>query len=250
MYRRALVRPPSASMGGCISDHPMREQFSLELARRQHAAYVEALREIGLDVVELTPEPTLPDSCFVEDTAVVHESRALICRPRPPSRRAEVDAVEEVLAEHLHIRRATPPATIEGGDVIHFTERLVCGVSSRTTLDGVRQMEEWLCVRVDTVRDPAMFHLKSDVTAVSDELVIGTRPRIDDAVFDGLEKIVVPPEEAYAANTLAINGRVLVASGHPVTAARLRDAGLDVIELDMSEFEKCSGALTCLSILF
>jgi len=237
-------------MSNCISDHPRRATFSLARARRQHEQYVNTLYGLGLEIIRLPPDPDHPDSCFVEDTAVIHNGRAIICRPEPIMRRGEVEAVEDILSQYMPVRRVDAPDTLEGGDVIHLSNRLIVGVSRRSTTGGVEQMRKWLRVPVDIIEDPEMFHLKSHVTAIDDSTIVGTRPKVDNEVFGDVVRIVVPEREAYAANTLTVNGVVLVSAGHDTTARLIREAGYDTIELEMYEFEKCQGALTCLSLLF
>jgi len=248
--KRALVRPPSAAFRRCMSTHPLRDTVNIELAREQHDRYVKTLCDLGVDVMKLEPDPTLPDACFVEDTAVVRGGRALLTRPRPVSRRAEVSEVGRALEEYLECKSAEPPATIEGGDVIHLSDRLIVGLSERTNIEGIRQLSEWLRVRVDIIVDPKMMHLKSHLTAIDDDLFVGTERFRNESAVRGSRYIVVPPEESYAANTLTINRTVILPTGHPDTLRMIRDWHLDVITIDMSEFQKCDGALTCLSILF
>ena len=156
----------------------------------------------------------------------------------------------EVLGEHLRLKRAVAPATVEGGDVVHFEDRLLSGVSQRTNLEGVRQMSEWLEVEVNTLEDPRMMHLKSHVTYLGSNIVIATEEYADHSSLKGREVIVVPRGEEYAADTLAIDDTVLMASGRPKSHDVVRQAGFKVLPLDVSEMEKCDGALTCLSLLF
>lgn len=247
--RRALVREPGNSYSRCISSHPLRHTIDVDLARAQHRAYVSALEAAGLEVVRLERDDAHADSCFVEDTAVVHGSKAFITRPAKESRRGEVDAVEQALSGHLQTRRASEPATIEGGDVLHLEDRLVSGVTDRTNEEGVAQMREWLDVRVDTVADPSIMHLKSYVSHIDKDRVILSRRYADHPALSGLDVLVVPDDEAYAANVLSVNGLVVMPSGFPKTKDMLERAGVEVIALDMSEFPKCEGAMTCLSIL-
>lgn len=249
-FRRALVREPGNSYGRCISSHPLRHMIDLKLAREQHRKYCRALSELGLEVIHLPRDDLLPDSCFVEDNAVIHGDRALICRMARESRRGEEEAVEEFLKGYLRVKRATPPATVEGGDVIHLEDRLISGVTERTNVEGVDQMREWLEVRVDTIIDPKIVHLKSYVTYLGEGMMIATRSYARHPVLEGLRVLTVPDEEAYAANTLTIGETVLMPDGYPKTHEIVREAGFEVIPLSMTEFEKCEGALTCLSLIF
>lgn len=248
--RRAVVREPGDRFSRCISTHPMKHTVDVVRAREQHAAYVETLEDLGLDVIRLCRDDEHADSCFVEDTAVVHGAKALACRPAEESRRGEVDTVETALSGHTRVRRAEEPATVEGGDVLHLGDRLVCGLTRRTNSEGARQLSDWLEIRVDTVSDPAIMHLKSHVSCVLDGTILVTKAFADKTAFDGEEKLIVPDGEEYAANALSVNGTMVMPAGFPKTKALLEGAGIDVIALEMTEFPKCDGAMTCLSILF
>ncbi len=244
------MRPPGKTYTRCITAHPLAKTISLELAQTQHQQYVKTLRELGLDVIELPPLDTHPDACFVEDTAVVRAGKAIIASLRPMSRRGEESSVEAILKDYLQCQHVTPPATLEGGDVIQLPERIISGISQRTSAEGVAQMSEWFGCPVDVVRDPDLIHLKSHVTYIDEDIAIGTRRYAGHPALRGLKMLLLPDNEAYAANTLTINGRVLMPAHRPRSAELVRTVGFEVIELDVSEFEKCEGALTCLSIIF
>ncbi len=248
--RRAIVREPGERFSRCISTHPMVHTVDVTRAREQHGFYVETLEDLGIDVIRLDRDDEHADSCFVEDTAVVHGGKALVCRPAEESRRGEVVSVEAALSGRLHVRRAVGPATVEGGDVLHLHDRLVSGLTKRTNEEGVRQLADWLEVRVDTVSDPAIMHLKSHVSHIRDGTVLVTKAFADKAPFEGLQKLIVPEGEEYAANVLSVNGTVVMPAGYPGTKTLLEGAGVDVVVLEMTEFPKCDGAMTCLSILF
>lgn len=228
----------------------MRHTVDVARAREQHDTYVETLEDLGLEIIRLDRDDRFPDSCFVEDTAVVHGERALICRPAEEGRRGEIEAVEAALSERVRARRAEAPATVEGGDVLHLGDRLVSGLTRRTNDEGARQLADWLGVRVDTISDPAIMHLKSHVSYIRGGTVLVTKAFADKPALDGQEKLVVPDGEEYAANVLSVNGTVLMPAGFPETKALLEEAGVDVVVLEMTEFPKCDGAMTCLSILF
>jgi len=247
--KRAITREPGAHYTKCISCHPQRDSLDLKKAREQHRKYREALAEVGLEVVLLERDDEHPDSCFVEDTAILHGKKALICRLTPESRRGEESRVEQVLSESLSVRRVQAPGTIEGGDVMHLPERLVSGLTQRTNDQGVKQAMDWLEVGIDTIRDPHIAHVKSYVTYLGRNTAICSRRFVSHPALKGLELLVIPDSEAYAANTLTIGGIVLMSSGRPQAHRMVREAGFDVLPLDTSEFEKCEGALTCLSII-
>lgn len=245
-----MVRKPGKTFTKCLSCHPLRHTVNLERASLQHSAYCEVLRDLGLDVVVLPEDDIHPDACFVEDNAVVHGGRALICRMGAESRRGEEDAVEKVLSGYVKVRRARSPATVEGGDVVHLPDRLISGLTQRTNSDGVRQLIDWLDVGVDTIADPSIMHLKSYLTCLGDGTMIASKRFAKHNLLRGFTVIVVPDEEAYAADTLALGDTVLMPARMPASAALVRAAGFDVISVEVSEFEKCDGAVTCLSIVF
>ncbi len=248
--KRALVREPGDGYPGCISSHPLHHTVDTARARAQHAKYCETLSELGLEVIYIPRDDDHPDSCFVEDNAVVHGSRALICRMARESRRGEQPSVEAVLRDYLSVRWATAPATVEGGDVVHLPDRLISGITQRTNMEGVAQMRDWLRVRLDTVTDLNIVHLKSYITSLGRGKVIVTREYADHPVLEGLETLIVPQGEEYAADTLTVGDTTLIPEGNPRTLNMLTEAGYEVIPMDVSEFEKCEGALTCLSIIF
>ena len=248
--RHALVREPGDRYPGCISSHPLHHTVDTAKARAQHAKYCETLTEVGLEVIHTPRDNVHPDSCFIEDNAVVHGGRALICRMAKESRRGEQPGVEAVLKEYMPVKWAKAPATIEGGDVVHLPDRLISGVTQRTNMEGVAQMRDWLRVKVDTIVDPSIVHLKSYLTSLGRGNVIVTMKYADHPTLKGLETLIVPKGEEYAADTLTVGDNVLIPKGSLRTHKMLREAGYDVIPMDVSEFEKCEGALTCLSILF
>ena len=248
--KHALVREPGRTFTNCLSCHPMRHTVNLVEAKKQHGNYRKILAELGLDVITVEPDDLHPDACFVEDNAVVHGKRALACRMGAESRREEVSSVEEILRGYLTLRRASEPATVEGGDVVHLQGRLISGLSQRTNTEGVRQLREWLEVRVDTIEDQNIMHLKSYVTCLDEDTVIASSRFSNHPALAGLTVIKVPDAESYAADTLTIGRTVLMPRGMQRSAALVRASGFDVIPVDVTEFEKCDGAVTCLSILF
>ncbi len=248
--KRALVREPGDSYPGCISSHPLRHTVDVSRARAQHTLYCEALSDLGLEVIHVPRDDLHPDSCFIEDNAVVHGGKALICRMARDSRRGEEEGVEGVLREYKSVKRAEVPATVEGGDVIHLPDHLISGVTQRTNLEGVIQMREWLGVPVDTIEDPNIVHIKSYVTYLGRGTMIATKKYVNHPALERFRVLLTPEREEYAADTLAVGDAVIMPAGLTRTHEMVREAGFNVIPLDVSEFEKCEGAVTCLSILF
>jgi dimethylargininase len=208
------------------------------------------LEQLGLEVIRLHRDDTHPDACFVEDTAVIHTGKALIARLAKKSRQGEEQAVVEVLQEYLPVNRIKAPGTLEGGDVIHVDNRLISGISQRTNRDGVDQMQAYFGVTIETIQNPNIIHLKSHVTYLSNNIMLATTPYASHPVLSHFDILRIPNQECYAANTLTIDDTVLMPSDYPETQQLIEEAGFDVIALNMSEFAKCEGALTCLSILF
>jgi dimethylargininase len=247
---KVLVREPGDAYTSCLSSHPQHHTVDLNKARAQHATYCDVLSDLGLEVIRVPRDDLHPDACFVEDNAVVFGDKALICRMAKESRRGEQPGVATVLEEYIEVKWAEAPATIEGGDVVHLGDLLICGVTERTNLEGISQLRDWLGIRVDTIDDPGIMHLKSYVTSLGGGRVVATRKYSTHPALKGLEVLVIPDGEEYAADTLTVGDTVLMPAGYPRSHDMVRAAGYEVILMDVGEIEKCDGALTCLSILF
>jgi dimethylargininase len=246
----AIVREPGDNYTRCISSHPQRHTIDIARARKQHAVYCETLSSLGLEIIKLPRDDAHPDSCFVEDNAVVFGKKALICRMAKESRRGEEADVEKILNQYLKTKRASAPATIEGGDVIHLEDGLISGITQRTNDDGAKQLKDWLGTNVDTIEDSTIVHLKSYVNYLGDGRVISTPRYARHPSLARFEVMVVEEKDWYSTNNVVIDKTVVMPRGFPRTEGILKDAGYSVTSLDMSEFPKCEGALTCLSILF
>jgi dimethylargininase len=239
-------------MAACELTHLVRAPIDMELAAAQHADYEEALDRLGFTVLQLEAQPELPDSVFVEDTAVVLNEVAIIMRPGAPSRRPETLTVAEALAPVRPLREIDAPGTLDGGDVLCLGNHLFVGRSSRTNEDGIRQLGtlvEPFGYTVSAVPVSGCLHLKSAVTQVGPGTLLINPQWVSPAAFAGCRLIEVDPREPLAANALAAGGSVLYADSSPGTAARLLASGLDVRLLAMSEIAKAEGAVTCCSLL-
>jgi dimethylargininase len=248
--KHAIVKPPPITFSKCISSHPQHSTMNLSLALQQHQKYCNTLAELGFDLIELPADEVHPDSCFVEDTAIIHGERAVIARMARESRRGEELSVQEILRDYKHLSRIQAPATIEGGDVIHLDSSLISGITERTNREGTVQASKWLGVEIDVIEDPSIIHLKSHVTALDNDTLVVTSRYAHHPLLQKYRRLVLPENEEYAANTLTIDNITLMSLAHPESARILQNAGFEVIKLDMTEFEKCEGAITCLSILF
>lgn len=244
--RIALVRVPADTLAEGISSTGA--TVDVDLANEQWDAYVSALLAHGWSTVEVEPAPTLADSVFVEDPAIVVGSRAIIALPGAASRVDEVDGVEAALVEQgLAVTRIIAPGTLEGGDVLQVGDILYVGRSARTNAEGIRQLREALAdtdVTVVTVPVLAGLHLKSAVTALPDGTVVGDASAVDASVFDRF--LALP--DAHAAVVQLAPDTVLMAASAPASRALVEDLGYRVVAVDISEFEKLDGCVTCLSI--
>ncbi|MGE5138099.1 MAG: dimethylarginine dimethylaminohydrolase family protein [Rudaea sp.] len=222
-------------------------------AQAQHAAYCQALCTAGLDVTVLPPDERYPDSCFVQDTALVIRGQVIVCRPGAPSRRGEEQATAAWLGENWPVKHIEPPGTLEGGDVMVLADRVLVGRSERTNAEGIEQLRaflEPLGLPVLSVTVGDGLHLLSDGTYLGRGIVLAAPSFKGLAEVAGLQILPVPPAEAYAANALALGDHVIVPAGFPQTAARLKAAGFNVLAVPLSEFEKVDGGATCLSIVW
>lgn len=250
MKIRAIVRPPGRNFKNCLSEHPLHHTVDLELALKQHETYCQALQTTGVNLIRLDPDHHQPDSCFVEDTVVIHENRAIIGRMAKESRCGESAGIEEVLSEYKQLNSVKTPGTLEGGDVIHLPDSLICGITKRTNHDGASQMEYWLQTAVHRIEDPTIMHIKSHVTYLNKNTVIVNPRYATHPILEPFSKILLPIEETHSANTLTIGNVVLMSKRQTKSSQLVKELGFEVVQLDMSEFEKCDGALTCLSVIF
>ncbi|MGW7480015.1 dimethylargininase [Nonomuraea muscovyensis] len=241
----ALVRKPGPRVADGLVTYLRRDPVDPGLALRQHDAYVAALDAAGWRPVYADPADDLPDAPFVEDAVVVCGRLAVLTRPGAPERRPEVDSVERAVRElGLTAVRIAAPGTLDGGDVLQTGPTVYVGRSSRTNDEGIAQLAALLPEReVVPVGLDGVLHLKSAVTALPDGTLIGDPSQVD------LPGLFAPAEEA-GAHVVPLGGnRVLMAASAPATAAMLRERGLDVTAVDISEFEKLEGCVTCLSVL-
>ncbi|MCP4572217.1 MAG: amidinotransferase [bacterium] len=250
MITHALCRRPGPDMAGGLTTAGLGLPDP-ELALHQHSAYVAALKALGLDVDVLPALAGHPDACFVEDTAVLVPDLAVVTRPGAPSRQGEQESVAQALAGP--VTRLTEPATLDGGDVLVAERTCWIGLSGRTNADGALQLAAALrplgydCI---TVEVGAGLHLKSGMNHLGGRRLLATPDLARNPAFTGWEVLVVPEDESYAANTLLVNGTLLTPAGFPCTRALIDTCGLPVRELELSEFEKVDGGLTCLSLRF
>lgn len=249
----AITRAVSPEINRCELSHIPRVPIDVPKAIEQHRQYEACLEDLGVKVISLPAEPSLPDCMFVEDPAVVVEEIAVMARMGAESRRREGERLSTVLARFRRLRWMREPATLEGGDVLSIGHTLYTGLSSRTNQAGIEQLAEAVEPAGYTVRPVAVrgcLHLKSACCALGERTLLINRDWVDPSAFEGLELIDVAPEEPAAANVLTIGDTALVPQTYPRTAAIVARLGWRVRRLDISELQKAEAGLTCSSIVF
>ena len=256
MFQRAIVRPPTDNFADGLTTVDLGIP-EFERALQEHARYCEALERCGLMVTRLSPDRRYPDATFVEDTAILTPRGAVLTRPGAPERTGEASAIEPALRCYFPaMPRIEAPGTVDGGDVCEAGTHFFIGVSRRTNEEGARQLARHLAAwgytssEVDVRDVPGILHLKSGIAAIDAKRLVLMEALAGHPAFRGSERIVVAPSETYAANCVRINDALLVAAGFPKFESDARRLGLEVIVLDMSEFQKMDGGLSCLSLRF
>jgi len=252
-FKNAIVRLPCPEMTAGLSSASLGSP-DYSLAMDQHAAYVEALRNCGLEVRILEADSRFPDSCFVEDVALCSPHGAILCNPGAPTRNGEKLAMEAVLLSiYKKLEYINFLGTLDAGDVMMVGTHFYIGVSERSNKEGADQLIAILTKNGLTgsmVSLSEMLHLKSGVSYLEKNRMLVTGEFVGHPAFAAFESLVVEPEESYAANSLWVNDTVLVPAGFPSTLDRIQEAGYQTRVLDMSEFQKLDGGLSCLSLRF
>lgn len=250
--RRALVRPPPDSYAQALTQDAEPRPVDAALARQQHAAYVAALRRLGMEVTELPADEAFPDGCFVQDPAFVVDGILVVARPGAPSRRHEGRSLVAALAPAgLAVYRVMRPATLEGGDVLVTEDALYLGLSRRTNQAALLQMELVFNRKVQPVPVPAgVLHLLTGCTYLGQGRLLATRAFAALTELAHFKALVVPDDEAPAANVLVLGQAALVPDGYPRTADLLARAGFTPCCVPIGEFEKRDGGVTCLSLVY
>ena len=250
MSATALIRRPSPRLNEGIVSHIEREPVDVARAVEQWEAYGEALRRSGWRTVEVAPADDCPDSVFVEDTMVVFGGTVVISRPGTPTRQPETTAAEESVSRFGYdVHRITAPGTLDGGDILKVGDIMYVARGGRTNGEGIRQLRAAfapLGVRVIAVPLTKVLHLKTAVTALPDGTIIGWRPALDDPGF--FPHFMPMPEESGSHVVLLGGDKVLMADNAPRSADLISDLGYTPVPVDISEFEKLEGCVTCLSV--
>jgi dimethylargininase len=251
--RIALTRQISSAIERCELTYVQRAPIDIGRARKQHQDYEQLLRRLGCQVETLPEEPELPDSVFVEDTAIVLEEAAVITRPGSPSRRPETPSIAGALARYRKLLRIEAPGTLDGGDVLRIGRTLYVGTSGRSNPEAIEQLTALLAPLGYLVRPVAVrgcLHLKTAVTQVAEGRLLINPNWVDRADFAGMRYVEVDGAEPFGANAVLIDDQVIYPASHPRTAERLQRLGIPVHIVDMSETEKAEGGVTCCSLLF
>ena len=250
----AIVQPPSDSFAAGLTTATLGAP-DLVLARAQHAQYCLALQQRGVTVLSLPDTSAYPDSTFVEDTAIVTRHGAIIARPGAPSRAGEVTAIRLVLErKYGSVAAIAAPGTLDGGDICQAGQHFLIGLSERTNDEGARQLIHYLgqwgyTASTISIRDNReLLHLKSGISWLGNNTLLVTAVLAGHPALGGYEQLITSAGESYAANCVRVNDAVLMAAGFPGIARRVAALGREVVTLDVSEFAKMDGGLSCLSI--
>ena len=245
-FSNVIVRRPSKSLVDGITSAPELGKPDYELALKQHDDYIAALKQCGVEVTVLPALEEYPDSCFVEDTAVITRCGAIIDNPGAGSRNGESKEMEPTIRQFFdddHIAYIKSPGTLEGGDVMMVGDHFYVGRSARTNEEGIRQFIEILEGWGLSGSEVPLNYLEDNNMLVSGEFI--TKPD-----FEKYNKVVIPEEEAYAANCIWVNGTVIVPEGYPTVLKAVQDLGYKTLVVDTSEYRKLDGGLSCLSLRF
>lgn len=256
MFKNVIVKRPCKAMVEGITSAPELGKPDYELALKQHQCYIEALEQCGVNVTILESDENYPDSCFVEDTAVITRKCAIISNPGASTRTGEsmlmVPTIKKFFSEDA-IEYIKAPGTLEGGDVMMVGDHFYVGRSARTNEEGIRQfisILERYGLSGSEVKLEHVLHLKTGVNYIENNNMLVSGEFIEKNDFKKYKHIIIPQEEAYAANCIWVNDKVIVPANYPAVEKAVRDAGYEVILVDTSEYRKLDGGLSCLSLRF
>ncbi len=256
MFKRAIVRAPSANFADGLTTVDLGRP-NYERALEQHEAYCAALEQRGLSLLRLDADERHPDATFVEDTAVLTKRCAVLTRPGAPSRAGEVASIRKALADfYTELHTLATPGTVDGGDVCEAGNHFFIGISARTNEAGAKQLArlfakfDYTSSLVDIRNVREILHLKSGLAYLGDGRLVIIEALRTRAEFQSFDLICAPVGEEYAANCLRVNDDVLIAAGHSKFQGVLEARSYQTIALEMSEFQKMDGGLSCLSLRF
>jgi len=253
MFTKAIVRVPSKSMVDGLTSADLGVP-DYELALSQHAAYIKALQTCGVEVEVLPADEQYPDSTFVEDVALLTAKCAIITRPGADSRRGETAVYPKILARHYtHIEQIQSPGTVEAGDIMMVGSHFYIGLSARTNENGAQQtiahLEKYgMSGSMVTLKE--VLHLKTGLAYLEQNNLLACGEFLTEPQFQSFNILEIDADESYAANCIWVNGTVIMPAGYPKARQTIKNAGYPIIELDVSEFRKLDGGLSCLSLRF
>lgn len=248
----AITREVSSRFNECEITHIDRTPIDLDIARRQHQEYIHALAQIGCEVIELPEQRDLPDSVFVEDTAFILPEVAVITRPGADSRKPETESIVQALSSHRPLVHVTAPATVDGGDVLVLEKNIYIGMSTRSTMEAVTQLQGLLDnygYKVTGVELTDCLHLKTAVTRMNNKTLLVNKNWVDAGHFSGYELIDIDPSEPFGANCLPVKDVIIYPSSFPKTQKKIEQKGFKVINVNLDELAKAEGAVTCCSLI-
>lgn len=256
MFKNAIVRIPGSNFAEGLTSVDLGTP-SYDRILQQHSLYCDALRECGLTIMTLDADLNYPDSTFVEDTAVLTPRSAILTRPGARSREGEVVAMRQTISRFFPATaEIAAPGTLDGGDICEAENHFFLGLSHRTNEEGCRQLAAHLAGQgytssvVDVREMTSILHLKSGISYIGNNTLVVMEEMAANDLFRNYELVRVSAEESYAANCIRVNERVFVAAGYPNLTAELVDRGFNPLVLDVSEFQKMDGGLSCLSLRF
>lgn len=253
---RAITRLPSKNFAYGVTTSKLGvPDYALTL--QQHKQYCQALETCGLIVNTLDPDPQFPDSTFVEDTAILTKDFAVITNPGAPSRRDETAQLKQIIQQHYdRIYTIEAPGTLDGGDICQADHLFFIGVSNRTNETGAEQLgnilenEGYLTRIVDIRKSNSLLHLKSGLAFIGNNTLVLTQELENHTTFNNFSHIIVDEKETYAANCIHINDYLIIPQGYQNIENTMQRLGYKTIALNMSEFQKMDGGLSCLSLRF
>jgi dimethylargininase len=256
VFQRAIIRPPGSNFVGGLTTAGIGLPIYTTVLQ-QYERYCVALKQCGLALTRLEPDPDYPDSTFVEDTAVLTARAAVLARPGAPSRMGEAARMRDVLTQfYPELQSIHPPGTLDGGDICEAGDHFFIGISERTNETGAEQLAALLAGAgytsnyIDIRGMPGLLHLKSGLAYLGDRRLAVVAALAKREAFCGYDLVSPQVGEEYAANCLLVNDHLLVAAGYPAFESLMRDLGYNLIVLEMSEFRKMDGGLSCLSLRF
>ena len=249
----AMTREVNPAIGSCEMTFLPRVTIDTSVALQQHQQYRSALSSLGCEIVDVPTAPGLADSAFIEDTALVLDEMAVLCRPGAASRVPEVAGVEDVLQHYRNLASIQPPGTLDGGDLLRIGQIIYAGLSTRSNQSGIDQLRSIVAdygYSVKTVATTKCLHLKSAVSEVAPGSLLINPNWISRSAFADYEMTDVDQQEPHAANALLVGRSVIYPSSFPRTMEKLVTRGIDVTPVDVSELQKAEGAVTCCSLIF